>query len=183
MGYSLTKHSVLRSLPQLKQLAKTRATLSFNTDDPKKFAYRLREAIAASGAHEEFAELYEINQHYKFKEENGKVTAMYFDMGALGEPIGESEVATATRTKKEIPGVFDFMEVLATCLKNVNEHELYFPDAKLCSDEKYKLYMWCEPLDWTYIDHSHGGGTGLTLTKDEIPEGIAWTPEERGRLS
>jgi hypothetical protein len=165
-------------LPQLKQLAQARATLSFTTDDPKRLAYRLREAVAASGAHEEYADLYEVNRHYKFKEEAHAVIAIFFDSGVMGEPIGPA-IPRAIPEKKTMPGVFSFVDVLASCVKFGNEQELYFPDALVHPDEQKKLYEWCQTIgEWQYIDHTLGGGTGLTLTKKELPEGIAWQPEE-----
>jgi hypothetical protein len=177
MGYSLSRHSVIRNLPQLRQLAELKTTVRFSTTDPKKLAYKLREALAACAAHEEFIELYEhIQPHYRFREGEREVIAEYFSIS-----IGEVERDSPNRVvieKKTIPGVSGLADILATAIKFGNEEELYFPNGSLDDDAKMKLYTWCSPLEWSYIDHTHGGGEGLTLTKKELPEGVAWSASE-----
>jgi hypothetical protein len=190
MGYSLSKHSIIRNLPQLKQLAEAHTTLRFVTADPKRLAYKLREAIAACGAHEEYKELHEIlSRSYRFREKDHWVEAEYLDVAAWGEPddlpdsTGPAPRPFTPAEKKVLAGVFALIDVLATALKYEGEQELYYPDAALTKAEKLKLYAYLTEQEWVYIDHTRGGGTGLTLTKKELPEGVAWQPESEEVLS
>lgn len=176
MGYSLTRHSIIRNLPQLRQLAETRTTLRFPTDNPKRLAYKLREAVAACAAVEEYTHFFEsINDNYKFREEGFAVVAEYFDVNASS--ADPASTPRAIPDKKIIAGISSLMDVLASAIKFSREAELFFPNAVLNFAEKATLYVWGEENGWSYIDHSRGGNSGLTLTKKEIPEGVAWHPE------
>jgi len=181
MGYSLTRHSIIRNLPQLRQLASARTTLRFPTDNPKKLAYKLREAVAACGEVEEYASLYvALVDNYRFKEEENAVVAVYFTTSVEGEEHSSTSPAPTPRfapEKKTMPAIFSLTDVLTVALKFTNEDELYFPDAGLNTEQKVKLHGWIQGHGWEYIDHTQGGGTGLTLTKKELPEGVAWQPQ------
>ena len=52
--------------------------------------------------------------------------------------------------------------------------DILFPNAVLDTEDKEKLWDWTETTAWSFIDHQE---KGLTLTKREGFEDIAWTPE------
>lgn len=180
MGYNLSVHSVVRNLPQLEMLASERRTLTFPTDEPRRLAYKLREAIRAAKEHDEFRHLHAaIWPNYAFREERNGVVAEFIgtdSMPADGEkpPLRSTELRP---TKKTLPRLTALVEVLATAIKYSAEQTLYFPDARLSYEDKVKLYEWCFEREWEILDHDDGG---ITLTKEDIPGDLLFTPEELG---
>jgi len=184
MGYKLTTNPVKRQLHLLEQLAASRETLSIPTTNPRRLAYKIREAIAAAGEHSQYETLHSsISGRFKFREVTGAVIAdcVEPDLPTIGMPIGEPSpsLPPARPEKKTLPDAATLIEVLAGALKFPDESELFFPGISLKTTERLKLYNWAEPKGWKYIDHSAGDGEGgLTLTKREVAEEILWTPEE-----
>lgn len=179
MGYNLSAHSVVRNLPQLETLAESKRTLRFPTAEPRRLAYKLREAIQAAKEHDQFRHLYDaIWPFYAFREERDAVVAEYLagvrDVEAID---GQRMVLRPTETrpmKKTLPGVRALIEVISAAIKYPRELTLFFPDAILSPGDKHKLSVWTKENDWAYLDHAEGG---VSLTHDIVPEEMIWSPE------
>lgn len=181
MGYNISRHSVMRQLPQLQALLHAEESLRFPTANPRRLAFKLREALKAAEAFPEFAEFAPLVTRFRFREETGAVLAEY--LGVIDpEAVEESDIPMFRNEvrpqKKTLPGAVFLMDILALVIKFTHEEELYFPDARLPEEDKARLDDWLNEQSeaWNFIDHSYGGGQGLTLTKKEVPEEIIWRP-------
>jgi len=180
VGYNLSRYSVSRNLPQLDLLLKSECDIRFETTEPRKLCYKLREALLASQKFKDLIHYYdEINPHFTFIEESDAVLARYNSVSD-GVPVGEMDVredsGLAGPTKGTEVRARQLLDVIASGIEGDKEgyEEIYFPNAVLSVYDKDRLWAWTETTSWGFIDHSE---KGLTLTKSEEFEDIVWRPE------
>lgn len=189
MGYNLTMHSFRRNKAQLDQMLKHKMTLRFPTSNPKRLAYKLREAIRAAGEFEETRHYFDaLSKTYQFHEHHGYIIAEYVGIGepeSIGEPIEEiplpkapvqktaSQKPLQAPPKKTVPDATVIIDVMAVAMSLEHEEEIYFPNVVVVDSDKIKIYNWANDLGWKYLDHED---RGITLTKKEIPDDILWSP-------
>jgi len=180
MSYNLTRYTVNRNRPQLEQILAAKCTLRFETTDPKRLAYKLREAIHASKCFEEFRHFYDqIFPYYKFKETPDAVIAEFTEVPP-GVPVGEDDVSDDREVvgeKGTIGTALTLIDVLAGGAEGDKEgyDEIYFPNVVLDSTDQKSLWDWTETTEWGFIDHQE---KGLTLTKREGFEELLWRPRD-----
>lgn len=192
MGYNTTIGPPRRMEAYLKKLLNRKETIRFATDDPHSLAYRLREAIYASQFHEKYEEYYKLRDMYTFRDKGDHVLADYqrvFPVEAIeGEDEApelediEPEDAPEYRpddegpTKMEVPEAESVMEVVNVAINRGEEYrELVFPNATLMAQHLERLHGFTESNDWKIISH---GEDGVTLTREQVPDEITWTPDE-----
>lgn len=187
MGYNLTKHSILRNLTQLEQLAQAQASLRFDSLRPERLAANLREAILACAHNQdEYKYLHDaLNGRYRFKVEKNHIIAEFVgDVNqAKGKEVKEKSLESRPEgrrlsipEKKTISMALSLMDVMAAAYRFEEDEELYFPNSILDENDRLALYNWTQEEDnsWQYIDQMD---KGLTLTKKEVPDEILWRPD------
>ena len=180
MGYNLTRHSVIRQLPQLEQLAQSKESLRFLTDEPRRLAYKIREAIHSCAAFPEFHHLHaSIWPRFRLREVPQAVIAEYIGEKAhlslatpMGQPLSHSQLDVAPQ-RKVLADPTTLLEVISSAISFDKTPELFFPNVKMSDGERLRLYKWTTQGEWLYIDHDDGG---LTLTQLEVEDGLAWEP-------
>jgi len=183
MGYTISHASIIRNKAQLDQMLETKASLRFDHDDPKKLAYKIREAIASaielSEAHPEFKKYGELRECYTLRQGERVVVAEYsIPMEYLEGTKLEGEIKPPKPTppkRKTLPDALSLADVLVYAIKLESDFELHFPSAVLDTDDRLTLFHWTEEEEqiWRYIDHD---SSGVTLTKREVPEEVLWRP-------
>lgn len=180
MGYNLSRFSVNRNLPQLDLLLNAETDIRFETNEPRKLASKLREALLASREFEDLVYLYDgINPNFTFIEEENAVLAKY-NFVSDGVPVGEMDVREDHKLARQAKGTVEsartLLDVIGGGVKGDEGRyeEIYFPNAVLSREDQKRLWDWTETTDWGFIDHQE---KGLTLTKSEEYEGIVWRPE------
>ncbi len=180
VGYNLSRFSVSRNLPQLNLLLKSEGDIRFETTDPRKLCYKLREALLASREFEDLTHYYdEISPNFTFVEETNAVLARYSFVSA-GVPVGEVDVREDSGLDKPTKGTVEsarqLLDVIASGIEGDKEgyEEIYFPNAVLKLEDQKALWDWTQTTSWGVIDHSE---KGLTLTKSEEFGDIVWRPE------
>ena len=181
MGYNLSRFSVNRNLPQLDLLLKATSDIRFETSDPRKLSYKLREALLASRKFEDLAHYYDtINPSFVFREEKNAVVAEYTFVSP-GVPVGEMDVSEDSglsgQTKGTIESARTLLDVIGGGVEGDENgyEEIYFPNAVLKPTDQKSLWDWTETTSWGFIDHQE---KGMRLTKSEEYEEILWRPEE-----
>lgn len=174
MTYNLSRRSVERLLPSLKKLYEEQQTIKFKTDNPRRLAYMLREAIAASRRHKEYSKYYKLRLMYRFREEPDAVVAEFTGVHVEPEKVAQVKPQQSGEVK-EIEGIRDLPEVIAAAVRFRDALELYFPDARLTREGKLKLYEWSRQTGWAYIDQED---VGLTLTHRQVDSYLLWSPED-----
>jgi len=180
MGYNLSRFSVSRNLPQLDLLLKAESDIRFETNEPRKLSYKLREALLASREFEDLEHYYNtINPKFTFKEESNAVVAE-FNPVPVGVPIGEMDVREDSGLAKRLKGTIDSARTLIDVIGGGVEGDkegyvdILFPNVVLGKEDMKALWDWTETTDWEFIDHQE---KGMTLTKREGFEDIVWRPE------
>ncbi len=181
MGYNLTRHAVNRNKPQLDQLLEAKENFRFETTNPTKLAYKLREAVLASKKFQDLKHYYDsIFHNFKFKVEHDAVVAEY-TRGPVGVAVGEDTVSDSGSNNRVVKGTIEsgvnLFDVLAGALEGEKQGyvELRFPNVILKPEDKQKLFDWTKTNDWGFMDHED---KGITLsTKVEYAE-LYWTPDE-----
>lgn len=177
-----TSTKVVRRLERyLQDMDEARRSVEWATSDPDRLAYRIREALAAAREHEdEFPSYAELQHLFQIQSREGKVRARYIGIDQIEDQEPGSTSASPTPSGPERMTV-DHELVSATGVvgaalkfKNSSE-ELFFPNARLSTDELTAVWRWTQGNDWKLIEHE---GKGLTLTKGEVSEALLWTPEE-----
>jgi len=111
MGYNLSRFSVNRNLPQLDLLFKAEGDIRFETTDPRKLCYKLREALLASREFEDLTHYYdEINPYFTFIKEENAVLAKYFVSDGI--PVGEMDVREDSELAVGQKGIIDSARTL-----------------------------------------------------------------------
>lgn len=190
MGYSTSRRTVTKMIGHLRLLEK-RATIKFNTDDPSRLAYHLREALHAATFHDSFKPIAQLRDYYVFevhpgfviarwtgvsKKENlaGRLNAqiMSQDPNALAAEWGdEMDEALSGTTITEVSTLDEIIGAMIKYGRTVDE--VYFPDSGLNVHDKERLYRWAVAEKWSMIDSEE---EGLTLTQKDVPAEICWLP-------
>jgi len=178
MGYNLSRFSVSRNLPQLDLLLNSKSDIRFETTEPRKLAYKLREALLASQKFEDLKHYYDkINLSFTFIEEDHAILARY-NFVSDGVPVGEMDVqpdSKPTKQKGRVDSARTLLDVIGGGMEGDEKEyeEIYFPNVVLGKEDQEKLWDWTETTAWEFIDHQE---KGLTLTKREGFEDIVWRP-------
>ena len=190
MGYSETRHIIQRNWPQLSQLIKHKATMRFDTEYPRRLAFKLREARKACSCHEDHEEDFATLSLYTFKEERDGVLAEYNPV-PIGVPLGKiitEVVGEPVKSRRIAPNALSLIDVMSEFIGNDKIEEIHFPNAILTEDNKLDLhsYISVEYADgeevlppWLFIDHDENG---ITLTRYEVDSDILWSPENASTI-
>lgn len=196
MGYYISRHSIVRHVPQLEYLlsaSERGLSVTFETSHPQRLAYRLRQALKSAEEYPEFTHFRPLSSLYIFKvPDSHTVKAEYQGIDSFEfvdiRPGGSGEENDVIRAERAPDAPFyddaaparfdlvvDLMGVMSVVISS-EEAELQFPNVILSPDEKSRLYSWTQDAEaeWTYIDN---GSNGITLTKKPVPPGVEWTPE------
>ncbi len=181
MGYNISRFSVNRNRPQLDQLLVAKGDLRFETSDPRKLSYKIREALMSAKEFEEFKHYYDtIFPHFTLREESNAVVAIYHSI-PIGIPLGTDDSGDDNELPRETKGTISealsMLDIIGGGIEGDKEGfiELFFPNARLNPSDQNKLHDWTQTTEWKYIDH---GDKGVTLTKDkDLPTEIFWEPE------
>lgn len=189
MGYNLSKHSVVRNLPQLEKLRSAKATLKIPAAKPRSLARKLREAIKAAGVHDEYKALHDdLAGNYIFHEERYAVIAEFVGVGEpeiVREENPFQSQASSSETpppapkrpeNKVVPEAESLLDIISTVMSRFpDEEELVFPNAPLSHEDAEKLWRFTQKpgILWKYIDRDENG---VVLTKKEVPEEVLWKP-------
>lgn len=117
MGYTVSSRAITRVFAQLQQMVKAETNLEWATDNPREFAYRLREALkvakdrAEKGDGEPYMSFARLKSKYLFREKPGKVIAELRD--AIPQMTLKSDFAVMTE-----PSANDAMSVVGVMIKN-----------------------------------------------------------------
>lgn len=156
MAYNLSPHSVIRNKPQLERLLQG-GPVTFYTGDPKRLAYKLREACAAAKALPEFKEFAHLASSYIFK---------VIPDWVLAQPTVPT---TSIDAKKPSSRSFDdastTLEVLFIAQANEGIPTLKFPNAEL-DEGKEGLLEWAELEGYTVVEIP---SAGVILTTNPEP--------------
>lgn len=172
MTYNLSKQVVKRMRRYLEDMLEAKADLSWPTQRPDSLAYRIREALAAAQAHQEYAMFHELRVNYEISAKKGWVEARW--MGAT-EMFERTEVYVPQRIV--VTEVRDPHGIVGAAIKlEPKANEIYFPNAVLSNRDKLIIYRWTlqEDVRWKFIDQ---GDEGATLTRKEVDEILLWEPE------
>lgn len=161
MGYSNKLSPLFKEY--IIQLEQSNEAVEWQSSDPSKFAYKLREALHAYNNDE-------LKAKFIIKVLPGKVraTPRFRNQTAL-------EIAKDKLPKMVISDVSDLYEIVGAVIKHKSTNrELYFPNAELDADgdnsELHKLWLWCSANGYYMVV-----GEGITLTIDD-PGMAAWRP-------
>jgi len=182
MGYNLSRFSVSRNLPQLELLLNATGDIRFETSDPRKLCYKIREALSASKEFEDLKHYYEkIDPNFTFVEEPDAVIAKY-NFVSVGIPVEHVDVRESDgekgqkETKGRVITARQLLDVIASGIEGDEKgyEELLFPNVVLSKKDMKSLWDWTETTSWEIIDHQE---KGLTLTKSEGYKDFIWRPE------
>lgn len=180
MAYNLTRASVLRNRAQLDQLLSERISLLFKTNNPKRLAHKIREAIAAAHQFSEFEKYAQLREMYKFIETPAGVLAQYVYLEiSEGERIEQKPLVgeKVSDKKREVVGAETVLDIIGFVIRHPNETEVTFPNAQLDDVDREKIWEWTRSSqgdEWKFLDH---GEEGVTLTKKDVPKEALWIPE------
>lgn len=87
MPYNVSKGVVVRNHRYLQDMAEAKRTLMWPSADPKRLAYRIREAMYATQYHDEFKGLVWLRDFYEIGVEQGAVRARWMGPEHEGEPF------------------------------------------------------------------------------------------------
>lgn len=221
MGYNTSPKTCEKAGELLDHLLQAKATMEFETDEPRKLGYILREAIYAarySATHSRFTRLSELYTfcvrgnvliaHYSPNRKTRpriSSTRLVSQASRRERPVPAIEVARPTlvshsekpeestdstlpespglKIAREIavametahlPGVRNLTSILGMVLIYGRKNdEIYFPNAELSENDLERLFRWAEAYEWKIVWQED---RGLTLTKKQLPEGVAWRP-------
>lgn len=174
MGYNTSIGPPRRMEEYLNRLLENRETVDFAADDPPSLAYKLREAIHASGYHDRYEHFEKLGELYEFKALDGRVRARY--IGPEDPDIVEGVEETPPSQPMTIQEAQDLTSVVGAAMEVADKtDEIRFPNAILGETMKERLYGWATENGWKIIDHEEAG---ITLTKRDVADSIVWRPED-----
>ena len=194
--YKTTRDIFTRHEQTLKILLENRVTHIFHTENPRRIAYQLREAISVAGLYDDLRAYAALRDLYSFELHPGFVRARWRGDDAITKVEIQADSVEADRSgEKELSN--DELEVEGklfkekldvatlpnlTTLSGVIEGvlrfgprvlEVYCPDARLEEDDLARLFRWAKEKGWTLIDNEDAG---LTLPHKDVPEELRWSP-------
>jgi hypothetical protein len=183
---------VTRILGHVKILEK-KVTVRFNTADPQKLAYWLREGLFAARYHDAFRHIAQLSTLYRFEVHPGSVIARYEpslrsedvemarvdaeilsqDPDAIASEMGD--ILDAALSSTTLVEVTNLDEIIGSAIKYGKAvEEIVYPDARLSEDDMGRLFRWASVEGWKIVDQEEAG---ITLTQREVPVEICWRPK------
>lgn len=172
MVYSRSKKSIKKVELYLQQLVASDKDIDFPTEDPLKFAYKLREGINASrffaldpdgNVNESYAAYSRLNSKYIIRIEGQIVKCELRDV----VPVVKLRESMSTMS---IPEVSETLGIIGAAIQH-KVPELIFPDASEDTVDPLAIYNWAQHNGYFLIvAESH-----VTLTKNN-PGELAWNP-------
>jgi len=147
-------------------MVESRTDITWATDDPRTFAYRIREALnfAVKNNIEKYAAL---KGKFKILERPGEVTAkLRFQL-----PI---DILKQSHSRIVIPDLTTPLEIIGATIEHQGHIEIHFPDSRFSDVELTKIYNWSTRNDFKMI---YSSMNGLTFTKKAISEEMVWHPK------
>jgi hypothetical protein len=139
------------------QLEQSNEAIEWQSVDPAKLAYKIREALHAYKNDE-------LKAKFVIKVLPGKVRA-------IPRFRNTTEIVKEKLAKMVLSDVSDLFEILgATIQHKSTNRELYFPNAVLDDEDTKKLWLWCSANGFYVVK-----GEGITLTTED-PGMVAWKP-------
>jgi hypothetical protein len=151
MGYTVSSRAITRVFNQLQQMVKAETNLEWVTDNPREFAYRLREAIsvaqdrAKKGDGEPYESFGRLKAKYLFRERNGKVIAELRDV--IPQMNLKSDFAVMTEVNAS-----DAMSIVGVMIKNRGK-VIAFPAFEGEESELVLVRNWAAKNDYNVIVH------------------------------
>lgn len=141
MGYSLSERALNYAKPYLDELLEsTEHTFTWEVEDSRDFARRLRQGIRAAEklGNERYSNLLNI---FKFKETSNQVIA-HRRVTYKPKLIGIH--------KKSFLEVTNLSGLITTALSNEHLNVLHFPEINLSEDDIISLQKFIKAKNWTY---------------------------------
>ena len=197
--YKTTRDIFTRHEQTVKILLENRVTHIFRTENPRRIAYQLREAIHVAGLHDDLEAYAALRDLYSFELHPGFVRARWRGEVEItkveiqadsveadrsgGKELSNDELEVEGKPFKDkldvarLPNLFTLSGVIEGVKRfGPRVLEVYCPDAKLTEDELARLFRWAKEKGWTLIDNEDAG---LTLTHKDVPEELRWIPKEK----
>lgn len=141
----------------VEQLKASNEAIEWQSADPAKFAYKLREALHAYRDDE-------LKAKFVIKVLPGKVRA-------VPRFKNETEIVKEKLAKMVLSDIDNLYSIVGAVIQHKTANrELYFPNADLDDEEIHKLWNWCNSNGFYIVK-----GEGITLTTDD-PGVVAWKP-------
>ena len=170
MPYNTSKAVVHRSRRYLDEMLRAGKSITFPTSDPKRLAYRLREAIYTTTRYKDFTIYHPLHENFRIRPKSGWVEAEY-----IGPPTDVSlDAEAAVFTVAEVTSL---NEVVGAVIKFGSRiEEIHFPNARLSLADLRVIWEWGHKDGWNLIWHDD---LGITITRRQgVSEEFFWSPPE-----
>lgn len=167
MPYTLSRSVVERHKRFLDDMKNARRSLAWPAKEPKKLAYKIRNAMNAADAYLEFKEYHGLKYLYRISQRHpDRVEAIW---------LGDEDGPPIMVKPMTLPDVTDAESVVGACLtKGIEASEIYFPNAIFPDKVLDLLWKWGKQTGWRLISH---GPRGTTMTRNpNVDEEILWKP-------
>jgi len=164
MSYSNNVFAITRVEKFLRQMSEASTSLEWESEEPYKLAYYIREGIHVANQREH--PYGKLAGKFIIRSKKNKVIAQ---LRVLSPEYSELK---RTLNKMVLPGLKKLLEVVGASIQHKAE-EMYFPDAELDDEAIERLYKWtCENQYYIVL------GEGLTLTVLD-PGESKWSPKTK----
>ena len=147
MGYSASKETIDRVRPILDAMLlaiDTNAPISFESKDPRKAAYAIRDALASAAYFESEKKYLVIKEKFLLKQKPDRIIFKPRSGRTIAEVNPQQELIEAYNSKGEltIDNAKSVYEVVGACIEH-KAHTMVFPNALLAPIELTKVAGWC----------------------------------------
>jgi hypothetical protein len=193
MPYNRSKSTIIRNERYLQDMHEAKRTIMWPSANPKRLAYKIREALWATQYHEDFAHYRYLRSFFEIALETGAVRARYMgENHARPVHVEANGKKTFSREAGDGPAVMvapPESPLAAMNLKDVHTleaavgaairfretaEEIKLPECALSMEDKRKLWTWGQTSGWSFIDHEE---EGITLTRRLVDPDLLWSPE------
>ena len=170
MGYSKSRRTVIRMQPFLDQILQSQENLVIPAANPRKFAYKIREALHAASFHPDLAFYHEqIKPHFEFAEHKKGVLVKRIGGGFVPKSVGVGfepvTIAERKPMEKHLPEATTLTEIIGAAIKFSKNPILVFPSALLSDTSLAQLKTWAETEGWEVKEEEEGSELTLLKTK------------------
>jgi hypothetical protein len=179
MGYSKSRETLEKMLPQLDQIASGNPCVWVVDGDPHAFAYKVREALYIAKLYRlDYPSLAQAASIFTIKIErpNRVLAVRAEETHAYITVTGEDHEVIEVRKenlRKQRPQTAT--TVMQAWLENPSAKQIHFPEAKLSRADLEALYQWSTKRELIFFN----AGDGLTIQpyEKDLAE-FAWNPED-----
>ena len=147
MGYSASKETIDRVrdiLDAVMLVIDSNAPISFESKDPRKAVYAIRDAIASAAYFEKEKKYLVIKDKFLLKQFPTKITFKPRNSKLVESVNPKQELQEAYNSNSELSfaNLHTVHEIVGACIEH-KAHTMVFPDAKLAPIELTKVSGWC----------------------------------------